>query len=266
MKVGIIQGPFKLSSARENWCTFENNVDSLVQQKVNMICICEEFLGKLSFVMEKCLKLAKTYNIFITPGVLIENSKDSLKPYIISIVIDPEGRILVKHRKVFMPPQDSEYFNAGNSFDDCIFDFLGIRSAILICGDIISPIALRYLKQRYNIELVILLLRLPEDENFFIPLVKIRAAENNVAILMVNVYEKSFHVKIASRLILPIENDIEICEKDGIGTISIDVVSLSESLQLTKENFLRSKQNSIIKDMIYNAFENEKRLFSIVKK
>ncbi len=81
--------------------------------------------------------IAKKKNAFLQIGVL-ERDKDSDRVYNAAIVFSPEGKVVAKHRKVNLTPEEQKYVSAG---DHRITTFDGSKAAlgevgVAVCADI----------------------------------------------------------------------------------------------------------------------------------
>jgi predicted amidohydrolase len=80
-----------------------------------------------------------------------ESSGDAL--YNSAVFIDSSGRIAANHRKLAIPPGfERDYFAAGKSAT--VFDYMGLKCAILICYDAEFPETMRRMAQ-LGVQLVI---------------------------------------------------------------------------------------------------------------
>ena len=87
---------------------------------------------------------AHRHKIWLIPGSMFEKAEDG-RVYNTSVVIDPEGEIVAKYRKMFpFRPYETDEVSAGTEF--CIFDVPEVgRFGLSICYDIWFPETTRQL-------------------------------------------------------------------------------------------------------------------------
>jgi predicted amidohydrolase len=87
---------------------------------------------------------ARRHRIWLIPGSMFEKAEDG-RIYNASVVINPEGEIVAKYRKMFpFRPYETDEVSAGTEF--CVFDVPGIgRFGLSICYDIWFPETTRHL-------------------------------------------------------------------------------------------------------------------------
>jgi len=87
---------------------------------------------------------ARRHRIWLIPGSMFEKAEDG-RVYNTSVVINPEGEIVAKYRKMFpFRPYEADEVGAGTEF--CIFDVPEVgRFGLSICYDIWFPETTRHL-------------------------------------------------------------------------------------------------------------------------
>jgi predicted amidohydrolase len=87
---------------------------------------------------------ARRHHIWLIPGSMFEKAGDG-RIYNTSVVINPDGEIVAKYRKMFpFRPYETDEVSAGTEF--CVFDVPGIgRFGLSICYDIWFPETTRHL-------------------------------------------------------------------------------------------------------------------------
>jgi len=87
---------------------------------------------------------ARRHKVWLIPGSMFERAEDG-RIYNTSVVINPEGEIVSKYRKMFpFRPYEADEVGAGTDF--CIFDVPGVgRFGLSICYDIWFPETTRHL-------------------------------------------------------------------------------------------------------------------------
>ncbi len=93
-------------------------------------------------------EVAKRLSIFVIAGSIYEKSEEGL--FNTSVLIDKEGRIIGKYRKVHLPQDEcfyeQSYFKSGNDYVLCKMKGIGV--GVLICFDQWYPEPARILKLR----------------------------------------------------------------------------------------------------------------------
>jgi predicted amidohydrolase len=97
---------------------------------------------------------ARRHRVWLIPGSMFEKAADG-RIYNTSVVIDPEGEIVAKYRKMFpFRPYETDEVSAGTEF--CIFDVPGAgRFGLSICYDIWFPETTRQLTSQ-GVEVLLL--------------------------------------------------------------------------------------------------------------
>ena len=97
---------------------------------------------------------ARRHRVWLIPGSMFEKAADG-RIYNTSVVIDPEGEIVAKYRKMFpFRPYETDEVSAGTEF--CIFDVPEVgRFGLSICYDIWFPETTRQLTSQ-GVEVLLL--------------------------------------------------------------------------------------------------------------
>lgn len=134
----------------------------------------------------KALKNAATFAREYNTGLVVgypEYAEGQL--YNSVCVLDNTGKIIANHRKLLIPPGfETQYFTAGDQHT--IFNYHGIRCAVLICYDVEFPETVRSLAQQ-GAQLVIVPTAL--NENWSVVAEKVipsRAFENGIYLAYAN--------------------------------------------------------------------------------
>jgi predicted amidohydrolase len=121
--------------------------------------IAETIPGETTELMSKT---AIANNIFISFGMSEKSADDVFNT---QVLIDPEGKIAANHRK-FNLMESSAVFSPGK-IPVTMVDIQGIRTGIIVCSDIQSPLVRKELSAQKP-ELILGGLASPDDPNFFI--------------------------------------------------------------------------------------------------
>ena len=130
----------------ENISLLHPNVDMIVLPELSLVGVdllrwkesAETIPGKTSNLMAE---MARKYNKWIVAGSMFEITEDGESAYNTCLVFNPEGEIVCKYRKVFIP-FPLEPSRPGNDFP--VFDIPGKgRVAVCICADIMVPEIIR---------------------------------------------------------------------------------------------------------------------------
>jgi len=153
--------PFAIAGIQMNVSALESNVDGMKQRLdvlmarfpwTQMVLFSELApFGPLSRnamafpnpVLDDFCAAARKHNIWLIPGSMFERDQDGLI-YNTSVVINPQGEIIQKYRKMFPFRPYEAGIEAGNGF--CIFDVPNVgRFGLSICYDIWFPETTRQL-------------------------------------------------------------------------------------------------------------------------
>ena len=145
-KIAVVQFSIKQFSPEENLKKAEAFVKKASFSKAQIIVFPEDFVtgpivGKIEFADSENTyrkffqNLAKTYNIDIVPGSIIE--KDRLGFHNTAYYIDANGRIKSRYRKINLWHPEKRYLKPGNKIS--VFDTKYGKVGLCICWDLIFP-------------------------------------------------------------------------------------------------------------------------------
>jgi predicted amidohydrolase len=130
-------------------------------------------------------KLAKKHHLFIFGGSIAE--KKNNKYYNTAVIIDNEGNITAKYRKIHLFPlaiEENKFLTSGKEW--CIVDTPWGRAGQILCYDLRFPELIRNLVLR-GAEMLIVPAQWPElREKHWAVLNQVRAIENQIFVLAAN--------------------------------------------------------------------------------
>lgn len=132
-------------------------------------------------------KLAKQYSTFISLSLPRKEDKNY---YISNIVINQQGELQTSYDKIHIPgfgcPSEKNYFSAGGSIS--VFRVEDFNIGIIICYDFRFQEYIKFLVDRFNLNLILHPVAFKEDETFpsWHNFVVTRALENQIYFLSIN--------------------------------------------------------------------------------
>lgn len=161
IRIGLVQMEIKSADVKENLYHALEMAEEAARKKADIICLPELFMFKYfpqernnNVIPEKIpneateifSRLAKKYSVGFILGSLYEKADDGY--YNTSVLINEEGNISGKYRKIHLPDDECfyerNYFKSGNEY--VVSEIKKVKVGVLICFDQWYPEPARILK------------------------------------------------------------------------------------------------------------------------
>ncbi|PUA31255.1 MAG: hypothetical protein B9J98_06970 [Candidatus Terraquivivens tikiterensis] len=101
----------------------------------------EEVIGSADYVVSEFSRLSRELKIATVLGAVYEEDVEGT--FVSAYVIDSEGRVVGKQRKVHLFRDERRFFKPGSSFE--VFEVDGIKLGVMVCYDVAFPESARCL-------------------------------------------------------------------------------------------------------------------------
>jgi len=165
MKVALIPMRVKVNDFETNWKEFKQRFEEALKHKSDILVFPEycltgfeewDFSGTELYgeIVERVSELARENDVYIIFG-LLEPYKNCV--YNSALLIDPEGNVILKHRKF----QEPIKFCTGNTLKTARTEFG--KSAIILCGDLYNKRIVKWVRRKRPDHLFVLMEYSPES-------------------------------------------------------------------------------------------------------